>query len=149
MEESPFKRLEKEGAEMNFFGSLASIIAMTKEDQAVIDRFSAIYRFYYDLTQNPPTANWLFYVTIIALSILVYKLGFAKKLPLLKSAIIYIFLIAGCTVLTFLGIFLPIAEGLIVAALILILYKIRLHKEKNRVHYSFRHHKRKIPMHTQ
>ncbi|MED0769806.1 YlaH-like family protein, partial [Bacillus atrophaeus] len=34
------------------------------------------------------------------------------------------------TVLTFLGVFLPVAEGLVVAALILIIYKIRLHQSK-------------------
>ncbi|HWO95464.1 MAG TPA: YlaH-like family protein, partial [Bacillus sp. (in: firmicutes)] len=36
----------------------------------------------------------------------------------------------GCTILTFLGIFLPVAEGLVVAALVLIIYKIRLHQSK-------------------
>ncbi|MBS4172376.1 YlaH-like family protein [Bacillus sp. FJAT-49736] len=73
---------------------------------------------------------WLLYLTIIALCILVFKLGFAKKLPLLKSAVIYIFLILGCTVLTFFAIFLPIAEGLVVASLILIIYKIRRVNQK-------------------
>ena len=63
---------------------------------------------------------------------MVYKLGFAQKqkLPLIKSILIYIFLAAGCTILTALGIFLPITEGLVVAALILIIYKIRLHQSK-------------------
>lgn len=115
---------------MDFFGSQVFAIGMTKADLAAIDKFSPIYRFYYEMTPSLSAANWLLYLTIIALSILVYKLGFAKKLPLLKSVIIYIFLIAGCTLLTFLGIFLPIAEGLVVAALILIIYKIRLNKEK-------------------
>jgi hypothetical protein len=73
---------------------------------------------------------WLLYLTIVALSIIVYKLGFARKLPLAKSLVIYSFLILGCTVLTFFGVFLPIAEGLLVAALILIIYKIRLHQSK-------------------
>ncbi|HBZ10305.1 MAG TPA: hypothetical protein DEO65_10570 [Bacillus bacterium] len=103
---------------------------MTKADQAAIDRFSPFFKFYYLQTQNAKTANWILFLTILALCILVYKLGFAKKLPLLKSAIIYIFLFIGCTLLTFLGIFLPIAEGLVVAALILIIYKIRLNREK-------------------
>ncbi|KIL47567.1 YlaH-like family protein [Jeotgalibacillus campisalis] len=88
--------------------------------------FPALYR----VDVNPEMGMWLLYITIIALSILVYKLGFAKKLPLLKSAVIYIFLILGCTVLTFLAIFLPIAEGLIIASLILIIYKIRLRREQ-------------------
>jgi len=88
--------------------------------------FASLYR----VDQNPELGMWLLYITIIALCILVFKLGFAKKLPLLKSAVIYIFLILGCTILTFLGIFLPITEGLVVASLILIIYKIRLQNQK-------------------
>jgi hypothetical protein len=84
----------------------------------------------YNVTEQPKIGMWLLYLTIVALSIVVYKLGFAKKLPLGKSLMIYIFLSAGCLILTVLGIFLPIAEGLVVAALILIIYKIRLHQSK-------------------
>jgi CHASE2 domain-containing sensor protein len=88
--------------------------------------FAALFK----VDENPTTGMWLLYITIVLLSILVFKLGFAKKLPILKSAMIYTFLILGCTMLTFLGVFLPVAEGLVVAALILIIYKIRLHQEK-------------------
>ncbi|MGM7720222.1 YlaH-like family protein [uncultured Metabacillus sp.] len=84
----------------------------------------------YNVIEHPKLGMWMLYLTILALSIVVYKLGFAKKLPIIKSAIIYLFLAFGCTVLTFLGIFLPVAEGLVVAALILIIYKIRLHQSK-------------------
>ncbi|MCS0672914.1 YlaH-like family protein [Cytobacillus firmus] len=88
--------------------------------------FAALFKVH----ENPTIGMWLLYITIVLLSILVFKLGFAKKLPIIKSAVIYTFLILGCTVLTFLGVFLPVAEGLVVAALILIIYKIRLHQEK-------------------
>ncbi|RBP95083.1 YlaH-like protein [Cytobacillus firmus] len=88
--------------------------------------FAALFK----VDENPTTGMWLLYITIVLLSILVFKLGFAKKLPIIKSAVIYTFLILGCTMLTFLGVFLPVAEGLVVAALILIVYKIRLHQEK-------------------
>lgn len=88
--------------------------------------FAGLYR----VDQNPELGMWFLYFTILGLSIVVYKLGFAKKLPILKSALIYSFLALGCTVLTFLGIFLPMGEGLIVAALILIIYKIRLYQSK-------------------
>ncbi|WP_079508296.1 YlaH-like family protein [Mesobacillus jeotgali] len=88
--------------------------------------FAALFR----VDENPTVGMWLLYLTIAALSILVYKLGFAQKLPLLKSIIIYMFLLLGSTVLTFLAIFLPIAEGLVVAALILIIYKLRLRQHK-------------------
>lgn len=88
--------------------------------------FPALYR----VEQNPDLGMWLLYITIFLLSVVVYKLGFAKNLPILKSVVIYFFLALGCTVLTFLGIFLPVAEGLVVAAVILIVYKIRLHNSK-------------------
>lgn len=88
--------------------------------------FAALYK----VSEQPKIGMWLLYLTIVALSIVVYKLGFAKKLPLGKSIIIYIFLVLGCTLLTFLGVFLPVAEGLVIAALILIIYKIRLHQSK-------------------
>ncbi|WP_394232661.1 YlaH-like family protein [Niallia oryzisoli] len=89
--------------------------------------FAALYK----VNVNSDLGMWLLYITILLLSIIVFKLGFAQKLPLLKSVIIYLFLIFGSTFLTFLAIFLPIAEGLVVAALILIIYKIRLHRHKN------------------
>jgi hypothetical protein len=88
--------------------------------------FAALYK----VTEQPKVGMWLLYLTIVALSIVVYKLGFAKKLPLGKSILIYIFLALGCTIMTFFGIFLPIAEGLLVAAIILIIYKVRLHQSK-------------------
>lgn len=88
--------------------------------------FAALFR----VDENPTIGMWLLYLTIAGLSILVYKLGFAQKLPMLKNIIIYAFLLLGSTVLTFLAIFLPIAEGLVVAALILIIYKMRLRQHK-------------------
>ncbi|KKK39700.1 membrane protein [Mesobacillus campisalis] len=88
--------------------------------------FAALYR----VDENPELGMWMLYLTITLLSILVYKLGFAKTLPIGKSVLIYLFLILGCTVLTALGVFLPMAEGLVVAALILIIYKMRLRLHK-------------------
>jgi hypothetical protein len=88
--------------------------------------FAALFK----VEENPDLGMWLLYITILVLSIIVFKLGFAQKLPILKSIIIYTFLAFGCTFLSFLGIFLPIAEGLVVAALILIIYKIRLYMHK-------------------
>ncbi len=88
--------------------------------------FAALYKVH----ENPDAGMWMLYLTIMMLCVIVYKLGFAKKLPLGKSILIYLFLILGCTILTFLGVFLPIAEGLVVAALILIIYKIRLRQHK-------------------
>ncbi|MGF9973219.1 YlaH-like family protein [Bacillus velezensis] len=88
--------------------------------------FAALYQ----VDEHPLTGMWLLYGTIGVLSVIVFKLGFAKRLPVLKAAAVYLFLVLGCTVLTFFGVFLPVGEGLVVAALILIVYKIRLHQSK-------------------
>ncbi|WP_102271597.1 YlaH-like family protein [Cytobacillus massiliigabonensis] len=88
--------------------------------------FAALFK----VQENSEVGMWLLYLTIVALCIIVFKLGFAKKLPIAKSMIIYLFLILGCTILTFFAVFLPITEGLVVAALILIIYKVRLHQSK-------------------
>ncbi|MGG5253090.1 YlaH-like family protein [Neobacillus sp. SM06] len=88
--------------------------------------FAALYK----VNEQPKVGMWLLYITIVILAVIVYKLGFAKKLPLGKSAIVYFFLVIGCTILTFFAVFLPVAEGLVVAALILIIYKIRLRQAK-------------------
>jgi hypothetical protein len=95
----------------------------------ISDRLS-FFASLYKVDENPTLNMWFLYLTIFSLSILVYKLGFAQKLPILKSVLIYLFLGFGCTVLTFLGIFLPVTEGLVVAALILIIYKVRLYQSK-------------------
>jgi vacuolar-type H+-ATPase subunit I/STV1 len=96
----------------------------------VMDRLS-FFAALYDVANQPEIGMWMLYATTLLLSVIVYKLGFAKKLPILKSVVIYLFLAFGCTILTFLGIFLPVAEGLMVAALILIVYKVRLRNSQN------------------
>ncbi|MFZ3588096.1 YlaH-like family protein [Bacillus sp. DJP31] len=88
--------------------------------------FAALFK----VGEYPEVGMWLLYGAIFLLSVLVYKLGFAKKLPVLKSAVVYFVLALGCTFLTFLGVFLPVAEGLVAAAIVLIIYKIRLHQSK-------------------
>ncbi|QED47392.1 YlaH-like family protein [Cytobacillus dafuensis] len=88
--------------------------------------FAALFK----VQENSTLGMWLLYLTIVVLCIIVFKLGFAPKLPIGKSIIIYLFLLLGCTILTFFAVFLPITEGLVVAALILVVYKIRLHQSK-------------------
>ena len=91
--------------------------------------FAALYK----VDVDSDLGMWLLYITILILSIVVFKLGFSQKLPILKSVIIYVFLIFGCTFLSFLGIFLPITEGLLVAVLILVIYKVRLYTHKKAI----------------
>ncbi|WP_313891417.1 YlaH-like family protein [Psychrobacillus sp.] len=101
-----------------------------EEQQFVFGKMSSISRYIYEIMPNYDIAGYVLFLTIFLLSVLVYKLGFAKKLRLGQNIVIYTFLLVGCLVLTFLAFFLPVVEGLIVAALILIIYKIRLRLEK-------------------
>jgi hypothetical protein len=101
-------------------------LSTTDSDTAfVMERMSGIARFIYEAMPSSNGAGYVLFILIFLLSALVYKLGFARKLKLLQNVVIYIFLFIGCLILTFLGFFLPIVEGLIVAALILIIYRVR------------------------
>lgn len=100
-----------------------------ENSQFVYDRMSGISRFIYEAMPSFTSAGYVLLALIFALSALVYKLGFANKLKLMQSVVIYVFLFVGCLVLTFLAFFLPIVEGLIVAALILIIYRVRRRNE--------------------
>ncbi|GAA0350587.1 YlaH-like family protein [Bacillus horti] len=73
----------------------------------------------------------LYGMTTILLAI-VYKLGFAKRLPLLKSVIVYIMLAIGALPLAFLGIALPLVEALLIATAILIIVRFRMRKSDNK-----------------
>ncbi|SFQ36407.1 YlaH-like protein [Priestia endophytica DSM 13796] len=84
----------------------------------------------FKVDENPEAGMWLLYFTILLLAVVVYNLGFARKLPIIKNVIIYALLAFGCTILTFFGAFLPVAEGLLIAVLVLGAYKVRLHQAK-------------------
>lgn len=94
-----------------------------------MEGFSPTLRFFMQLT-DVKTAVWLQFIYIVILAVVVYKLGYAKKLPLLKNVVIYTCLVIGCLVLLILSYALPVAEALAVSALILIIYKVRLHQSK-------------------
>ncbi|KEK20949.1 membrane protein [Bacillus manliponensis] len=95
----------------------------------MLDRMSFFAKLY-KVDTNPDTGMWLLYGTIVILSVIVYNLGFARKLSLLKNVIIYVLLAFGCTFLTFFSIFLPVGEGLVVAIIVLGIYKLRLRQAK-------------------
>ncbi|MFA8437631.1 YlaH-like family protein [Bacillaceae bacterium YX66] len=84
------------------------------------------------IADNPEMGFFLLYIIVVILTVIVFQLGFARKLPLLKMLIVYIALLVGSVILTFLAMFIPIAEGLIVAAIVLIIYRIRLHQTKKK-----------------
>ena len=103
---------------------------ITNEQEYVFNRMSGITRYLYENLPSFEIAGYATLIIVFLLSALVYKLGFAKKLSLGKNIVIYVFLLIGCLVLTFLALFLPMIEGLIISALILIVYKSRLWREK-------------------
>lgn len=80
----------------------------------------------------------IFYVLNLIFAAIAYKLGFARKLSILKSVIIYIMLAIGMYVLTIFSILptattnqpLPITESLIAVCLVLGIYRYRLHKQR-------------------
>lgn len=72
-----------------------------------------------------------FYILNLLFGIISYKLGFARELPLLKSVIVYIMLIIGMFVITIFSMLgLPITESFIIIALVLAIYRFRLHRER-------------------
>lgn len=75
--------------------------------------------------EQPETRMWILYIIITILCILAYKMGFALRLPLLKSILIYIFLILGSTILTLLAVVLPITEALVLTVTVLSIYHLR------------------------
>ena len=102
----------------------------TDETTIVYDRMSGITRYIYENMPSYEVAGYVVFILVFILSAIVFKLGFARELPLLKNIIIYTFLFLGCIMLTFFAFFLPMIEGLMVAALILIVYKSRMWREK-------------------
>ena len=119
---------------MAVFGSYFNLVLLatvsTNESDYVFNRMSGITRYLYENLPSYEIAGYATFVLVFLMSAIVYKLGFAKKLSFGRNVIIYTFLFIGCIVLTFLALFLPMIEGLIVAALILIIYKSRLWREK-------------------
>lgn len=75
----------------------------------------------------------ILYVLNLIFGAIAFKLGFAKKLPLLKSAFVYLMLAVGTYILTIFSIFgLPITESLIIISAILGIYRFRLSQERKR-----------------
>ncbi|HET7629541.1 MAG TPA: YlaH-like family protein [Bacillales bacterium] len=94
--------------------------------------FSDFARLYGIEGEHPQRAFWLLYATILFLSAVVYRLGFARKLPLLKNVVIFIFLAVGCFVMTIFAERFPVVKCLIVIAVVFGGYKWRLHRSNKR-----------------
>ncbi|AOM83309.1 YlaH-like family protein [Salisediminibacterium beveridgei] len=73
---------------------------------------------------------WSMFIMITVLSILVFNLGFARKLPLFKNIVVYAVMLFGNMFITFFALTLPIIESLGIAAVILGVYKLQLNRHK-------------------
>ncbi|HET7580969.1 MAG TPA: YlaH-like family protein [Bacillales bacterium] len=92
-----------------------------------ISDFAALYGI---LGDHPQRAFWFLYATIVALCAIVYQLGFAKKLPVLKTAVVYILLLVGCFIMTIFAIRFPVVKCLLAIAIVFGGYKFRLYRSR-------------------
>ena len=86
-------------------------------------------------TSENPWYGLYAYVAIVILGIIVFNLGFARELPVLKKVVVYITLMIGCFVLWIMEFAFgaPIIVVLMISAAFLGVYRFRLHlhrKEK-------------------
>ncbi|RSL30457.1 hypothetical protein D7Z54_25945 [Salibacterium salarium] len=86
--------------------------------------------------ENPITGFWLLYAVVVVMCIIVYNLGFARKLPLLKNVVVYAAMFIGAILLTIFAIGMVVVESLIAAAIVLGIYKIRLRRHKKEQQYQ-------------
>lgn len=74
---------------------------------------------------------WIMYVINFALSAIAYKLGFARKLPLGKSILVYVMLLIGNYITTIFSIMkMPMTESIILIVIVLAIYRSRLHFQR-------------------
>lgn len=83
-----------------------------------------IAKYIYSVT-DPPLAFLLLYVVIVVFMAAAYKLGFARKLPLLKQALVYLVLVLGCFILTFMAYEIPIADIVVITVAVLAVVRYR------------------------
>jgi hypothetical protein len=74
---------------------------------------------------------WTLYTLNVIFSIIAYKLGFARQLPLLKSFLVYVLLAVGVFILTVFSVLqYPMTETLIIISIVLGIYRYRLHRQR-------------------
>ncbi|MBY7143765.1 YlaH-like family protein [Virgibacillus sp. NKC19-3] len=89
--------------------------------------------FDFVLNHYPNYLFWIFYVLNLIFGAIAFKLGFARKLPLLKTIFVYVMLAVGTYIITIFSIFqMPITESLIIISLVLAIYRFRLHRQRKR-----------------
>ncbi|MCK1976578.1 YlaH-like family protein [Jeotgalicoccus huakuii] len=109
---------------------LNQLILLNASDVSNVQERLTFFGRLYGLDSNPDTGMWYLLITIFVLCAIVYHLGFARKVKWWQTIVIYILMFIGVIFLTFFGAFYPVAECLIVIAIILAGYRYRLHKER-------------------
>ncbi|MFC0558753.1 YlaH-like family protein [Halalkalibacter alkalisediminis] len=81
--------------------------------------------------QNPWYGFYSF-LAVVVLTLVVFNLGFARELPVLKKVIVYMMLLVGSFVMWFLEFAFgaPIMAVLVISGIILGLYRFRLHRHR-------------------
>ncbi|WP_106497752.1 YlaH-like family protein [Lentibacillus sp. Marseille-P4043] len=73
----------------------------------------------------------ILYVLNLIFGAIAFKLGFARKLPILKSLFVYMMLAIGTFIITIFSIFkMPMTESLIIISAVLGVYRFRLHQQR-------------------
>lgn len=76
---------------------------------------------------------WIIYILNFIFAVIAYELGFARKLPLLKTVIVYILLLIGNYIITIFSILqFPITETLIIISVVLAIYRLRMYYQRKR-----------------
>lgn len=108
---------------LNYFNILSLMNVNVNERLSFFGRL-------FNMDTNPDVGIWYMIITLFILLIIVYNLGFARKIKLWQSVVIYIVMFIGTLILSFMGVFYPVGESLIIAAIILAIYRFRLHRER-------------------
>lgn len=81
-------------SELNFIQLAAPDVS--NNDAFVFDKMYPVAKYVYQTASDFSVASNILLVLIFALSIVVYNLGFAKKLKFWQNIVIYFFLFVGC-----------------------------------------------------
>lgn len=70
---------------------------------------------------------WTAYLLILIMTGVIYKVAFARKIPLLKTVLVYVVLAIGCYFFTIMHIFrFPVMPALAITLVIIVLARIRM-----------------------
>ncbi|RDW18523.1 hypothetical protein CWR48_12730 [Oceanobacillus arenosus] len=89
--------------------------------------------FFDFIIENNGTENifWIFYVMNLIFAAIAFKLGFARKLSLLKNIFVYFMLFVGTYIITIFSVLrMPMTESLIIIIIVLAIYRTRLHFQR-------------------